>query len=103
MAASERISVVIPVYNSERFLPEAVGSVRAQQNKVSEIIIVDDASTDGSADVAYALGSDITVIRNYENMGPAASRNRGIQAASGSLIAFLDADDLWPNDATSIL
>jgi glycosyltransferase involved in cell wall biosynthesis len=91
------VSVVIPVFNGERFLREAVESVLAQQYSSLEIIVVDDGSTDGTANVARSLAE--TVRYFYQtNQGPAAARNRGIEQAQGSLIAFADADDLWPAD-----
>ena len=89
------VSVVIPVFNGERFLREAVESVLAQQYSHLEIIVVDDGSTDATASVAQSLSE--TVRYFYQtNQGPAAARNRGIEQAQGSLIAFADADDLWP-------
>jgi glycosyltransferase involved in cell wall biosynthesis len=91
------VSVVIPVFNGERFLREAVESVLAQQYSSIEIIVVDDGSTDGTANVAQSLPE--TVRYFYQtNQGPAAARNRGIEQAQGSLTAFADADDLWPAD-----
>jgi glycosyltransferase involved in cell wall biosynthesis len=91
------VSVIIPVFNGERFLREAVESVLAQQYSSIEIIVVDDGSTDGTANVAQSLPE--TVRYFYQtNQGPAAARNRGIEQAQGSLIAFADADDLWPAD-----
>lgn len=89
------VSVIIPVFNGERFLRDAVESVLAQQYSPVEIIIVDDGSTDGTATVARSFPE--TVHYMYQtNQGPAAARNRGIEQAQGSLIAFADADDLWP-------
>ena len=89
------VSVVIPVFNGERFLREAVESVLTQKYSHLEIIIVDDGSTDNTATVAKSL----TVHYLHQtNKGPAAARNRGIEHAQGSLIAFADADDLWPED-----
>jgi len=87
-----KISVVIPAYNSARFLPRCLESVFAQTLKPVEVIVVDDGSTDNTAAVATELG--VTVLRRT-NGGPGAARNAGIQAASGEWIALLDADDLW--------
>src|SRR5579871_1893267 len=88
-------SVIIPVYNAEAFLAQAVESVRRQTVKPLEIIVVDDGSTDNSAQVAARL--DVHYI--YQpNRGPAAARNRALTAARGQFIAFLDADDLWPDN-----
>jgi glycosyltransferase involved in cell wall biosynthesis len=95
------VSVVIPVFNGERFLREAVQSVREavrvldQKYSEVEIIIVDDGSTDGTATIARSLPETVRYL-HQTNQGPAAARNRGIEHAQGSLIAFADADDLWP-------
>jgi len=97
------ISVIVPVCNGAGFLAEAIASVRAQDPPVAEIIVVDDGSTDESGDLAETLGSDIRVIRQDRNVGPAAARNCGITAAIGAIIGFLDVDDLWTSDATSLL
>jgi glycosyltransferase involved in cell wall biosynthesis len=91
------VSVVIPVYNGEKFLAEAVESVRRQDHHPLEILIVDDGSTDGTAEIAANLGGDVKCLRQA-NSGPASARNRGLDIAQGDLIAFLDADDLWPDD-----
>jgi glycosyltransferase involved in cell wall biosynthesis len=89
------VSVVIPVFNGERFLREAVQSVLDQRYPPLEIIIVDDGSTDGTATVARDLPKTVRYL-HQTNQGPAAARNRGIEHAKGGLIAFADADDLWP-------
>jgi len=89
------VSVVIPVFNGERFLREAVQSVLDQQYSPLEIIVVYDGSTDNTAIVARDLPEPVRYL-HQTNQGPAAARNRGIEQAQGSLIAFADADDLWP-------
>jgi glycosyltransferase involved in cell wall biosynthesis len=89
------VSVVIPVFNGERFLREAVQSVLDQNYAAMEIIIVDDGSTDSTATVAKGLAGPVRYL-HQTNQGPAAARNRGIENAQSSLIAFADADDLWP-------
>jgi glycosyltransferase involved in cell wall biosynthesis len=86
------VSVVIPVYDGERFLAEALDSVFAQGYTPIEVIVVDDGSRDGSADVAARY--PVRLVRQ-DNAGTAAARNAGIRAARGELIAFLDQDDLW--------
>ena len=91
------VSVVIPVFNGERFLREAVQSVLDQKYSPIEIIIVDDGSTDGSSAVARSFSETVRYLYQA-NQGPAAARNRGIEHAQGSLIAFADADDLWPSE-----
>lgn len=97
------ISVIIPVFNGERYLREAVQSVHEavhvldQKYSDVEIIIVDDGSTDGTGSVARSFHDTVRYL-HQSNQGPAAARNRGIEHAQGSLIAFADADDLWPGD-----
>ena len=91
------VSVIIPVFNGERFLREAVQSVLDQQYSPVEIIIVDDGSTDGTATIAKSLPETVRYLYQM-NQGPSAARNRGIEHARGSLLAFADADDLWPAD-----
>jgi glycosyltransferase involved in cell wall biosynthesis len=86
------ISVVIPAYNSEDYLRDAIESVLAQSLPVIEIIVVDDGSTDGTSEIAKSLGA--LVIRQ-ENRGVSAARNVGIRAAVNEWIAFIDQDDLW--------
>jgi glycosyltransferase involved in cell wall biosynthesis len=86
------ISVVIPAYNAEDFIGEAINSVHAQTLSVSEIIVVDDGSSDRTSSIAESLGA--LVIRR-PNRGVSAARNVGIRAATKPWIAFLDADDLW--------
>lgn len=88
------ISCVIPCYNAERFLAEALDSVFAQTLPVAEVIVVDDGSTDRSAEVA-ARQADRVRYTVQSNAGPAAARNRGVELSTGDFIAFLDADDVW--------
>ena len=87
------VSVVIPVHNGEHYLSEAVESLLAQTMPATEILIVDDGSTDGSASMAEAFDAPVTVIRQ-RNAGVAAARNTGIVAATQTYIAFLDHDDV---------
>ena len=87
------VSVVIPVFNGERFLGEAIGSVLDQQYVPLEVIVVDDASRDGSAALAESYGVRVRVLRLPGNVGPAAARNAGVSASRGAVLAFLDADD----------
>ena len=98
-AAADRqmIGAIIPVYNGARYLAEAVCSVLDQSLPPTEILIVDDGSTDDSAAIARSFGSPIRVL-TQANLGPAAARNLGISHATGDLLAFLDADDLWLPD-----
>ena len=90
-----RVSVVVPLYNKAPYLSAALGSIQAQQRQPDEIIVVDDGSTDGGADIALAAGIPRLRLIRQTNQGPGAARNRGIAAATGDLVAFLDADDYW--------
>jgi glycosyltransferase involved in cell wall biosynthesis len=96
------VSVIIPVYNREGILAEAIDSALGQSEAALEIIVVDDGSTDGTADIAKGYGRRIRYVFQ-ENAGPPAARNRGIEMAQGDTIAFLDSDDLWPQDRTHLL
>jgi len=88
------VSVVIPTYNAERYVAEALESVLAQSYGNVEIIVVDDGSSDGTCSVVEGFGSDVRLFRQ-PNQGPSAARNLGIAKARGDYVAFLDADDLW--------
>lgn len=95
-----RVSVIIPVYNGERFIRQAIQSVLDQTVQDFEIIVVDDASTDGTATVIpeafeHHMARTIRYLRNDRNRERAFSRNRGVDEASGDFIFFLDADDAW--------
>jgi glycosyltransferase involved in cell wall biosynthesis len=96
------VSVVIPVFNGERFLGEALQSVAAQTLAPREVIVVDDGSTDGSAALAAAFDPTVTVVRQ-PNAGVAVARNRGVAGSTGGLIGFLDQDDRWPPTRTAAL
>jgi glycosyltransferase involved in cell wall biosynthesis len=91
------VSCVIPAYNAERYLDRALRSVFDQSRPPDEIIVVDDGSADGTADMLAAYGSRLRVL-HQANAGPAAARNRGIEMAAGQLICFQDADDEWHRD-----
>ena len=91
------VSVILPVFNGERYLAEAIASIRRQPHSPLEIIVIDDGSTDGTAFLLERLGPDIQVV-HQSNQGPAVARNRGLELATGDVIAFLDADDFWPHD-----
>ncbi len=96
------ISVVIPVYNGQAFLREAVDSVVGQGYQNLEILIVDDGSTDRTPDVIAELAVDVRSF-TQPNSGAAAARNRGIREAAAELVAFLDVDDLWPEGSLRML
>lgn len=88
-----QVSVVIPAYNSAAFIGEALASVQVQTLRPSEILVVDDGSTDATCEIAREAGA--MVLQTDQNAGPATARNLGIRRAHGELIAFLDADDVW--------
>lgn len=89
------VSIIVPVYNGEAFLAEAVDNIQQQGWQPLEIIIIDDGSTDGTARVASSLKGNVRYV-HQSNQGPAAARNKGLEIAGGNVIGFLDADDLWP-------
>jgi glycosyltransferase involved in cell wall biosynthesis len=95
------VSVIIPAFNCDRFINEAVESVRQQNYEPIEIIVIDDGSTDGTEACVKRLGKDISYIYQ-SNRGPAAARNTGIGMARGDLISFLDADDYWPANRLNV-
>ena len=89
-----QISVVIPSYNRSHTLPRALQSVIAQTSAVDEIIVVDDGSTDASAEMLAREFPQVIVLKQ-PNLGVSAARNRGIAAARYEWIALLDSDDSW--------
>ena len=93
------VSIIIPTYNTEKYIEKCIQSVLEQTYTDYEIIIVDDCSTDNSMDVVARFKDPrIKVIKNEINRGPSYSRNRGIQLSKGDFIAILDSDDWWtPN------
>ena len=88
------ISAVIPAYNNAGFVGRAIDSVLAQSRAADEIIVVDDGSTDNTADIVRSYGQQVRYI-HQENAGASVARNTGIEAAKCEWIAFLDADDEW--------
>jgi len=92
-----KISAIVPVYNCARYVGKAIESIFAQTHPASEIIVVDDGSTDGTRDALERYKSSITYIYQ-KNAGEPAARNTGMRHSSGDYIAYLDADDLWMPD-----
>jgi GT2 family glycosyltransferase len=88
------ISIIMPVYNGERFIQEAIDSVLAQTENDFELIIVDDGSTDATLAILETYGDRLTVLRQ-QNSGHAAARNAAAKISRGQWIAMIDADDLW--------
>ena len=98
------VSVIVPAYNAEPFIRQALESVIVQDYRPLEIVVVDDGSTDGTAHVARAIAESCDVPVHYafqDNCGPSAARNRGIGIARGEIIAFQDADDMWTDHKLS--
>lgn len=90
------VSVIIPTYNREKIISNSIFSVLNQTYKNFELIIVDDCSTDNTVDVVKKINDPrIVVLRQPQNMGACAARNRGVDESKGSIIAFQDSDDLW--------
>ncbi len=95
-------SVVIPAFNSERYLGAALASVARQSVAPSQVIVVDDGSTDGTSSIARLAGA--TLLSFPASRGPSAARNLAVSQSSASLLAFLDADDEWrPDHAAQLL
>jgi glycosyltransferase involved in cell wall biosynthesis len=88
-----RVSVIIPAFNAEEHLEEALRSVRSQTYDDWEIVVCDDCSTDATAELALAFGDRLTLVRTETNSGPAVARNLAIAHSSGELLTLLDADD----------
>lgn len=95
---SSKVSVVVPVFNGERFIGEALGSLQWEQEIEVEIIVVDDGSIDGSVGAVKALAGQDPRIRLVvgEHRGVSATRNIGVRTATGDYITFLDCDDICP-------
>ena len=91
---SPKSSVVVPTYNYGRFIEKAIESALAQTLRPSEVIVVDDGSTDDTEEVVRRFGDAVRYFRQ-ENAGVSAARNRGAAESTGEYIAFLDADDIW--------
>jgi len=99
-----KISAVIPTYNNADYIEDAINSILNQSHPVDEIIIVDDGSSDNTEELVKAISktaANIIYIKQA-NQGPSSARNRGIEAAGGDWIAFLDADDLWTSDKVAL-
>jgi len=98
MQESPLVSVIIPVYNYDRYLAEAIESVLSQTYRRLEVIVVDDGSTDQSAEVARSFAGRGVRYCHQVHAGIGPARNSGVELARGEFLAFLDADDRWPED-----
>ena len=92
----------MPAYNAGAFLADALGCIQEQGYDSVEVIVVDDGSTDDSTDIVSSFGRQFARVRQ-RNQGAAAARNHGLRLAKGNVIAFLDADDLWPPETLKLL
>jgi glycosyltransferase involved in cell wall biosynthesis/predicted glycoside hydrolase/deacetylase ChbG (UPF0249 family) len=91
----QKVSVIIPVYNGELLIERCLESIYTQKGNFElEVIVIDDGSIDNSIDVVKRYNKEIVIIQQT-NQGPAAARNKGIEAASGKYTTFIDADDYW--------
>lgn len=100
MEEKHLVSIIIPVFNGGRFLNKAIESVLNQTYKNFEIIVVDDGSTDKSAEIAKSYNE--VIYKYQENGGVASARNNALSKVRGDFIAFLDADDFYPKDKLEI-
>jgi len=96
-----RITVIIPVYNGERFIARAIDSVLAQSYPVHEVVVVNDGSVDRTAELLSGYGNRIHTI-TIPNGGVSHARNVGIAVSTGEIVAFLDADDVWDVNKTEL-
>lgn len=95
------ISIVVPVYNAEKFLKNTINTVLNQTYTNWELILIDDCSNDNSKEIIEnfsKVNSKIIYYKQKKNGGPALARNKGIELASGRFLCFIDADDLWDNN-----
>jgi glycosyltransferase involved in cell wall biosynthesis len=99
-ASSQSTSVVIPVYNAERYLAEALASIAQQTHATYEIVVVDDGSSDATPEIVRQF-SVVTYVRQ-QNAGVAAALNHGSRLVRGAFIAFLSADDIWKRDKLAV-
>ncbi len=96
MKESPLVSVIIPVYNYDRYLAEAIESVLGQAYQNLEVIVVDDGSTDQTAEVAKSFAGKGVRYCHQVHAGIGPTRNKGVELARGDFLSFLDADDRWP-------
>lgn len=97
----DKVTVVTPSWNSEKYIRKTIGSVQNQTYQNWEMIIVDDCSTDRTVELIENIAKDdhrIKVLKQEKNSGAGAARNKAMQNATGRFIAYLDADDIWKSD-----
>ena len=103
MMSENKVSIIIPVFNSEKYIENCIKSILGQDYKNVEIIIINDGSTDNSVKIIKQINSDKIKLINQKNNGPSSARNNGIKNASGEWIMFLDSDDMLADNAISNL
>ncbi len=95
MAIKDLVSVIMPVYNRERMIGDAIDSVLSQSYSNLELIIIDDGSTDNTKGIINRFHDDRILLIETDHSGPYIARNSGIENSRGEHIAFLDSDDIW--------
>ena len=102
---NEKITLIIPVYNKKKYINHCLDSISAQTFEDFEVLLVDDGSTDGSAEICDEFANNNARVRviHKQNGGVSSARNRGIEEAGGKYVVFCDADDEFPPDALSDL
>jgi len=98
-----KLSVIVPAYNREQVVRETVDSVLGQTERDLEVIVVDDGSTDSTGEVVKGIGDERVRYFRKENGGAASARNLGLSKAGGEYVAFLDSDDVWPEDYAEVM
>ncbi len=96
------VAALIPVWNGAAFLPEALESILAQEPAVDEVVVIDDGSTDASAEIANGFGPRVRCVRR-QHSGLAASRNAAVCLSQSEVLGFLDSDDVWPRGRLALL
>ncbi|MBI4698013.1 MAG: glycosyltransferase family 2 protein, partial [Nitrospirae bacterium] len=94
----DKISIIMPCFNAERFISGSVASALGQTHKDIELIVVNDGSADRSLQILQGISDPRLKIIDQPNRGVCAARNRGLSEATGAYVAFLDADDTWKHD-----
>ncbi len=98
------VSVIMPAYNADKYIAEAINSVLTQEHYELELIVIDDGSSDGTCSTVERIAAGDSRVRLYKNdtnSGVAATRNRGMDIARGEYVALLDSDDIWKRDRLS--
>jgi glycosyltransferase involved in cell wall biosynthesis len=99
---SNLVSIIIPVFNAEKYVQEAIQSVLSQTYKNIELICINDQSTDNSLTILESFRNKIILVNNENNCGTAESRNKGIRIARGEYLAFIDNDDIWESNKLEV-